>query len=186
MHPWLKLLTLSKYISAKNKVFSEEEQEDVSFLFNIETSTAYSNVDEMLKIASQTNGSDGVVFGRVDFGASLGTGRDGIDSSAVQTAAESVALGCKNHGLDFVVGGGISVDALRSLRSLREIYLNRYETRKVVFGSSSLDLPNLADALRQAVHFELLWLLNKREYYGVMHKEDTARINLLENRWKVL
>ena len=104
-----------------------------------------------------------MVFGRVDFSASLGTGRDGIDSSAVQTAAESVALGCKNHGLDFVVGGGISVDALRSLRSLREIYLNRYETRKVVFGSSSLDLPNLADALRQAVHFELLWLLNKRE-----------------------
>lgn len=56
----------------------------------------------------------------------------------------------------------------------------------MVFCSVALDSPYLAQALRQAVHFELLWLLNKREYYGLMHREDQDRIDMLQNRWKVL
>jgi hypothetical protein len=55
-----------------------------------------------------------------------------------------------------------------------------------VFEASALDRQNLAHALRQAVHFELLWLLNKREYYGLMYREDQTRIEMLESRWKVL
>lgn len=177
---------LSKYIRAKDNVFSKEEQEDVTFLFNLETITTYENLQSMLALAAAEPGCDGVVFGRVDFSGSIGTGRAGIESEEVTTYVEKASQACLTAGLEFVVGGAVSIDALHNLRRFKAIYLTRFETRKVVFEASALDQPNLAHALRQAVHFELLWLLNKREYYGLMHREDQTRIEMLESRWKVL
>jgi len=177
---------LTKYIAAKDRVFSAEEQDDVAFLFNVETKSAYDNIAELIEIAASPAGCQGVVFGRVDFSGSLGLGRDGIESDAVTSAGEAVARLCRERGLQFVVGGAVSSDALPNLRRFGAIHLDRFETRKVVFQGSALAAANLPEALRQAVHFELLWLLNKREYYGLMHKEDQVRIEMLESRWKVL
>jgi len=177
---------LSKYIAAKDKVYSPEEQDDVSFLFNLETITAFSNLAPMMELAATKPGCDGVVFGRVDFSGSIGAGREGIESEPVTQAVESAAKACREHGLDFVVGGAVSIDALVNLQRFKAVHLDRFETRKVEFSGSALDLPILPRALRQAVHFELLWLLNKREYYGLMHREDQVRIEMLESRWQVL
>lgn len=177
---------LSKYIAAKEKVYSSEEQEDVFFLFNLETISAFENLEAMITLASGQPGCDGVVFGRVDFSGSLGVGRQGIESESVSSCVEKVAGACKLNGLEFVVGGAVSIDALPNLRRFKAIHLDRFETRKVVFSGDVIESPHLEKGLRQAVHFELLWLLNKREYYGLMHREDQARIDMLENRWQVL
>ena len=45
---------------------------------------------------------------------------------------------------------------------------------------------SLQTALKDAVHFELLWLTNKREYYSRMYKEDDKRIDMLQARWNIL
>jgi len=177
---------LSKYIAAKDKVYTKDEQKDVSFLFNVETITAFHNLKPMISLASADAGCSGVVFGRVDFSGSIGAGREGIESQAVTQAALDTSQACLAHGLDFVIGGAVSIDALSNLKRFKAIHLNRFETRKVVFSASALDSPFLSRALRNAVHFELLWLLNKREYYGLMHREDQSRIEMLESRWKVL
>ncbi|MFM1798189.1 MAG: hypothetical protein RLZZ117_467 [Cyanobacteriota bacterium] len=173
---------LSKFIAAKDRVYSREEQEDVSFLFNLETITAYHHLDEMVALAAGAPGCDGLVFGRTDFSGSLGTGQKGVESEAVTVAGEAIAKACMTHHLQFVVGGGVSILALPNLQRFKAIHLDRFETRKVVFQGGALDLPNLSQALLDAIHFELLWLLNKQEYYGIIHKEDQARIALLESR----
>jgi len=177
---------LSKYISAIGKVFSDNERSETDFLFNLETITAYNHLEEMVALASSSPGCDGVVFGRVDFSGSIGVGRDGIESEPITTRAEAAATVCKQAGLDFVVGGAVSFDALENMKRFGAIHLSRFETRKVVFTGDALSRPELEQALKDAVHFELLWLLNKRDYYGYIHKEDESRIKMLEDRWNVL
>ena len=177
---------LSKFIEAKNKVYSLEEQEDTEFLFNIETITTFNNLEAMMKIASDKEGVDGAVFGRVDFSGSLGFGREEINTQKITNYAIQTAKLTKAAKLDYVVGGAVSVDTLPSLKEIHGQYLTRFETRKIVFNAEALHSNDIKDGLIEAVHFELLWLLNKRDYYNVITEEDDKRIDMLQSRWKIL
>ena len=177
---------LTKYIAAKNHVYDEDERDDVDFLFNMETITAYDHRTEIALIASEPGGAQGIVFGRVDFVGSLGGSRDDINQASTTAYVLEAAQVCKERGLDLVMGGAVSIDALTPLKEVASVHLTRFETRKVVFSAAALDLPNLEQGLLIAVHFELLWLQNKRDYYGHITIEDEKRIDMLESRWQVL
>jgi hypothetical protein len=177
---------LTKYVAAKNQTFNDDEQEDCDFLFNIETFTSFENRVEMAKIASAKGGVQGMVFGRVDYSGSIDLGREGINDDRVTNDVIAVAEVCKASKLDLVVGGGVSADSIACLRKIRAVHLTRFETRKVVFGAAALDSDSIEAGLLNAVHFELLWLMNKRDYYGSIEREDAKRIEMLDNRWKVL
>ena len=176
----------SKFVQAKNLVFNEQEQQDIQFLINIETELAFNNLDSILEVINKDGGLNGVVFGRVDYVGSKNLPRKDVDSSQVLDDVRHVAQKTKNLGLDLVLGGGISTDALGFVKKVSEIHLNRFETRKVVFSQESLNNPDVGTGLLMAVKFELLWLKNKRDYYGIIHHEDDIRIQMLEDRWKVL
>jgi hypothetical protein len=175
----------SKFVEAKNMVFSNSEQEDIHFLINIETELAFKNLDSILKVINKEAGLNGVVFGRVDYVGSKNLPRKDVDSNQVLNDVQHVAQKTKSLGLDLVLGGGISVNALSFIEKVSSIHLNRFETRKVVFSKESLNNPDLGAGLLLAVKFELLWLKNKRDYYGAIHHEDDIRIQMLEDRWKV-
>ena len=177
---------LSKFIEAKNKIYDKTEQEDTDFLFNVETITAFNHIDELLTLAAKDHNLDGLVFGRVDFVGSLGWSRDEINTDALAEYCVKVSNLAKQYGIDMVVGGAVSVDALAMLKKIHAAKLTRFETRKVIFDANAINGNSIEKGLLDAVKFELLWLLNKRDYYGLIMKEDDKRIDMLESRWKVL
>ena len=177
---------LQKYIEAKNKVYNEEEREDVRFLFNLETITAYNNLDSIIKQAAVKNGANGIVFGRVDFVGSMGFTREKISSGEISDHIKNVASRCKEGNFDFVVGGAVSNETIESVKEANKVYLTRFETRKIIFDSKALNLKenNINKALELAVKFELLWLQNKQNYYAQIAAEDSQRISMLSKRFE--
>jgi hypothetical protein len=176
----------SKFSSAKNLVFSEEEAKEMEFLINLETFTSFQNRSEIIAEITKPQGLNGVVFGRVDYVGSKKLERSEVDSQDVLKDIIQVAEEIKNAGKKLVVGGGVSSNSITFLREVQQIHLSRFETRKVVFNGSAIKDGQIESGLLKAVHFELLWLLNKREYYGKIQAEDDARIEMLEKRWKIL
>jgi|688.fasta_scaffold633358_1 hypothetical protein len=176
---------LKKFVTTVSKVYPDDEAEEVDFLFNVETIQAFQSFEAILQVALSSRLITGVVFGRTDFSGSLGIGGD-VQNEQVTSAIESIARRIASTGLDLVVGGAISVSSMPELLRISRHKLTRFETRKVVFDAAKLNEPELEESLLDAVHFEILWLLNKSEYYGALQKEDSARIAQLENRWNVL
>jgi len=175
---------LEKYDQSLKRVYFDESSP--SSLFNIETAQGFSCANDLICLAKESNQISGVVFGRVDYSLSKGMKRDDINSEEILNDCLEVSRLCKKNDLDFVVGGGVSSYALDFLREIKSIKLDRFETRKIIFSSDSLNQPDISEGLLLAVKFELLWLMNKRNYYLNIGKEDAERIDMLESRWNVL
>ena len=170
---------LTKFVAARSKTWGEEAH-NARFLFNLETRETLDNLDAMLPLASAH--LDGIVFGRVDFTLSCGLERGDINTRDVTDAVLVAAQACVDNDLELVVGGSVAVEAREALREVRQVRLDRFETRKVVFDGAVAELPRFKNAVASAVAFELAWLENKRDYYRGIAEEDSPRIRMMQER----
>ncbi len=177
---------MKKYIQATRLVFPEEERADISFLINTETITGYKNIDAIL---SEPEAEDltGIVLGRVDMTGSMGLSREDINTDAIFEIANELALKAIKHNKKFIIGGGVSAYSLPFFKRLPKNSLYKFETRKIIFNAQKALLDKNAEkGILKAVGFELMWLRNKREFYGMIYREDEARLKMLEARYKKL
>lgn len=172
---------LKKYIQATKTAFANQDN-TVEFLINLETITAFHNFEAMLSIPEISQLS-GIVIGRVDLSGSMGLSREAINSQEILKIALEMANMAQSKGLEVVVGGGVSVHSKAFFASFPSGHLHRFETRKVVFGCPGA-LDNPEEAFLKAVEFEILWLKNKKEYYGSIHREDDVRLEMMEKRYR--
>ena len=172
---------LSKYLNLICQMVPKDNAKDIEFAVNFETITTYRNIDAMLALPDVSLLA-GVTIGRVDLTASMGLGRDAINTSQeLYNICERMTDKIKYKGLRTGLGGGICKDALPAIKKLDESgLLDKFETRKVVFPAESWKYGD--DAILKAVEFELLWLKSKRRYYSRVKAEDEKRIAMLEAR----
>lgn len=174
---------LTKFVDAKNKIYSKDEQEDTEFLFNLETVAAFQALDALIAVAERPDARAGVVFGRGDFVLSNRMDRESVNDGMVTDCILKTAAAAKKHNLPLVVGGAVSGNSVDALRRIHKVHLTRFETRKVIFEADrALRESDIHRGLLEALQFELLWLKNKCEHYIAIGREDEERIRTVEAR----
>lgn len=175
---------LKKYVQAIKDVCQEDEREDVQIAINVETITSYKNFDSMLALP-EAKVLNGIVLGRVDLVGSMGLSREVINSSSeVIEIARTLFTKAHKQGLETALGGGVSADTIGFIHNVGKGLVDRYETRKVIFGCpGGIPPKNAAKGILAANRFELLWLHNKENYYTMIATEDAARLTMLRARY---
>jgi len=174
---------LQKFLRAVDLAFPEDEREDVQFAVNIETEAAGRVFKDMLKVPEAAR-LGCIVVGRVDLTGSMGLQRGDVNSERIFEITSDLLIQARTAGLEVAVGGGVSAESLPFLRKLPMGGVHRYETRKVIFGCPGALAEDAGKGILKAVGFELLWLKNKRDYYGLIFEEDHNRIDMLELRYR--
>lgn len=172
---------VSKFLNAVETFVADDNREDIDFAINIETITAFNNLDEMLSLQN-IGVLHGITVGRVDFVGSMGSDRCIVDSDHILEFCRTIFSKARQKGLQTGLGGAISTGSIDFIRTLHaEGLVDKFETRKVVFKADTI-LGNPEKAILKAVEFELLWLKSKRRYYHRIKSEDEHRIEMLEKR----
>ncbi len=174
---------LKKFLAAVGLAVPPDERQELLFAANIETVTACRAFDEMLALP-EIGQLNGIVMGRVDLTGSMGLTREDINCPAVFDLTRELVVKAKAKGLENAIGGGVSAHSLPFFRNLPPGTLDRYETRKVIFRCPEALNDSADRGILKAVGFELLWLKNKRDYYGLISREDEQRIVMMEARYK--
>jgi len=167
---------LKKFINAAKQVFDE-----VSLFINIETKTAYNNLENIIS-SRYFDELDGVVIGRGDLTESLDLERHNVNSSEVFNIALDIINQVKTRNKTCIIGGHLCPKSIDFFNKLPDNTIDGYETRNVIFDYQKARLTDQIEGIVKALEFEILWTHYKYEKTGLMHSLDKKRLKNLEDR----
>ena len=172
---------VSKFINAVKEFTPEDNRQDIEFAINIETITAYENLNSILSLPGLKM-IQGITIGRVDFSGSMNADRNFANSDKMLEICTDVFSQAREKGLMCGLGGAISSDSIDFIANLtNKKLIDKYETRKVVYSAEAI-FNNPKKGLLKGIEFELLWLKSKQRYYSRIKAEDEKRIKMLDSR----
>ena len=139
---------LKKFINKIFSVYSKEETESLSLYINIETITAFHNINEILS-CKEAEFITGIIFGRDDMAGSMNIEKEDINSEYLLEIAKDLSLKAKNFDKEFILGGEIRPVCCDFLKKLYLTNLTKYETRKIIFDANkSFFLKNVQKGIK--------------------------------------
>lgn len=162
---------LKKFLECVDKVY---ERDGVRLAINIETKKAFEDMDAI--VAMGAGRIHNITLGRTDLSGSYLDAAVKPDSPFIMDILRKAGRKAREAGMEFTVGGSISVKSLPAFRELGSdlSLIQAIETRKVILDPAKL-LAN-EDALHEALKFEELYLRSKMEIADLFLQDDRARI----------
>ena len=148
--------SLQKFADTCKSMYGENLN-NINLYINIETITAFNNLENILSVP-QMHFINGIVLGRDDMAKSFGFSLNNINSESMLNIAKIVSQKAAQYKKNFVIGGGIRPQTADFLKSVKNEYLSYYETRRIVFDSDAILSQNSEQGLKKAIEFEIMWL----------------------------
>ena len=170
---------LKKFVRAINNIYPDNEKTKIKLFIDVETITGYSNFKDIIS-SDEFSDVSGIVFGRSDMAASMDLTTEQTDSDIMFNMACNMSEKMRSAKKDFIVGGNITPKTSEFLAKIP--YCTKFETRKIIFDNKNNTDINTSDGIIKAINFEIMWIQNRRENYGIKLQDDEQRINILKYR----
>ena len=147
---------------------------------NIETSGAVCQIDNLLEFARGK--IENITIGRTDLSSSYFDPSVTPDSRLIFEVLEELGGKISDVGLTMTVGGSVSkksVELFRKDEKKWQKLILRLETRKVILPFEMMMKKN---AIKEALRFEELYILSKKEISDLFMETETSRLTRLKMR----
>ena len=169
---------IKKFIDGVNSIYKNT---DVHLSINIETQQAVKKLKEILGLGKGK--VDNITVGRTDLSASYFDSKINPDSDFIFNLLEELGREIANSGMNMTVGGSLSKNSIekfgRDIKKWPEL-IHRLETRKVILPTKIM-LENKS-SIAEALRFEELYILSKKEISDLFMESETARLTRLKMR----
>jgi len=147
---------------------------------NIETKNGINNLNEILRLAAGT--INNITIGRTDLSASYFKSKIRPNSQFILKKIKEISVKAKKYGITTTIGGSINFETIEIYSKIKKIksIIKRMETRKVILPTNTfLRKPN---ALSEALKFEELYILYKKEMLDLRISSEISRLSILKTR----
>ena len=147
---------------------------------NIETKSGVKNLKEILKTASGK--IDNITVGRSDLSASYFNKNIAPNSRFILNKIKHISKLASKSKLTTTIGGSVNAETIRlySKEKNLEKYISKIETRKVMLPTHCFLHKRLA--LENALKFEEIYILQKKELYDLKLSSEILRLSNLSTR----
>lgn len=172
------IFATKKFYEAYKKVYGDYS---IHTTLTLETKNAIEVLDSILEYASGK--IDNITIGRTDLSGSYLNTEITPDSDYILKLLDRVGKKVKQQGLTYAVGGSVSAKTISKINEkfpdLKQI-IHKLETRKVILPADVfLESEN---ALKEALKFEELYILSKKEFSDMFIASEITRLTELQRR----
>jgi len=167
-----------KFYDSVLEVYREHK---IHTTLNIETKNAIEQFDEILEFSQ--NRFENITIGRSDLSASYFDSNIKPDSEITFDLLQTLGQKVNDKNITFTVGGRVSsktIEIINSKYSMLKNLIYKLETRKVILPTKSFLEKD--GAIREALKFEELYILSKKEFSDVQINSEIARLTELKRR----